>query len=109
MNSQLTLTPAEAKPSGALLRTADPAPSTTSRTRRWLAGATLVTVGLVAGSSATYAFTTTANDVNPGVPAGFGAPPVGGGELGTLPEGPRSSGDGTSQGQDDGALDGETT
>ena len=109
MNSQLTLTPVDPKPSGALLRTADAAPSTITRTRRWLAGATLVTVGLVAGGSATYAFTTTMNDVNPGGPAGFGAPPVGGGELGTLPEGPRSGGDGTSQAQDDGAVDSETT
>ncbi|WP_375426607.1 hypothetical protein [uncultured Friedmanniella sp.] len=32
------------------------------RTRRWLAGATLVTVGLAAGGGVTYAFTATNND-----------------------------------------------
>ena len=42
-----------------------PTPGTTPshwRSRRWLAGATLVTVGLAAGGGVTYAFTATNND-----------------------------------------------
>lgn len=61
------------------------------RARRWLVGATLVTVGLAAGGGATYAFTATNNDgarngtsvLGYGPPAGApsgrpaGAPPGG--------------------------------
>ncbi len=45
------------------------------RSRRWLAGATLVTLGLAAGGGATYAFTATNNDGSRiRTSAGYGAP-----------------------------------
>lgn len=76
------------------------------RTRRWLAGATLVTVGLVAGSGATYAFTATNSDGGgTGAMAGYGAPAGGrgGGPMGAPPGGT----DGTQSGTD--GTQGSTT
>ena len=53
-----------------------PAPSVPGRTRRWLAGAMLVTVGLAAGGGATWALTSSAAGDVPGVTSGVGAPPL---------------------------------
>ncbi len=62
----------QSEPDGA---TPAPPPMTTlpaERTRRWLAGAMLVTVGLVAGSGATYAFTSSPTGDAPGAVSGYG-------------------------------------
>lgn len=105
MNPQPTFLPIDPRPAGV---TAEP-PRTTapSRTKRWLAGATLVTVGLVAGGGAVYTLTSTPNDADPGVRSGFGTSPAAG-PLGTLPDSARP-GEGTSQDQSDGSTDGEAT
>ena len=70
---------------------------TPGRARRWLVGATLVTVGLVAGSGATYAVTAPGNSGLPDAVAGYTAPagnPRGGGPLGTPPQSGGSTTDG---------------
>jgi hypothetical protein len=57
---------------------------TSGKARRWLAGAMLVTVGLVAGGGATYAFTSNPTSDVPGTTSGYGpggfagGPPPGG-------------------------------
>ncbi|SDR74139.1 hypothetical protein SAMN04488543_0284 [Friedmanniella luteola] len=78
------------RPAGAAAATEDRAtpPGGGTKARRWLAGAMLVTVGLVAGSGATYAFTsdpaTTGTGQNQGRGMrGYGFP--GGGPMGTAP------------------------
>ena len=85
-----------------------------SKARRWLAGAMLVTVGLVAGGGTTYAFTTNPSSDLPSTVAGYaraghggpvGAPPEGLGED-TLPD-PQQ--DGTGSGAAGGTTDGEAT
>ena len=88
-------------------RTAErPLPTTTEtveptpgKTRRWLAGAMLVTVGLVAGSGATYAFTSNPTSDVPGTTSGYG-----GGGFGGPPPGGAGPGNGVlpdQQGQSD--------
>src|SRR3954447_10640954 len=70
-------------------------PSTSGRARRWLAGAMLVTVGLVAGSGATYAFTSSPTNGTPGTTAGYGRGGFGGGPRGGLPPGGLDQGEGS--------------
>lgn len=69
-----------------------PAPAP-GKAKRWLAGAMLVTVGLVAGSGATYAVTAHPTSEVPGYGYGrdgYGGPPPGSGG---------SDGDGTTDGE----------
>ena len=83
------------------------ATASSSRAKRWLAGAMLVTVGLVAGGGTTYAFTANPTGDVPSTVAGYGrggpggAPPGDFGD-GTLP-GPQQGSTGS------GTTDGETT
>ena len=88
--------------------------SSSSKARRWLAGAMLVTVGLVAGGGTTYAFTTNPSSDLPSTVAGYaraghggpvGAPPEGLGED-TLPD-PQQ--DGTGSGAAGSTTGGEPT
>jgi hypothetical protein len=98
---------------------APPLPATTGTTveptsgkaRRWLAGAMLVTVGLVAGSGATYAFTSTPTSNVPGTTSGYGRGGFGGGPAGDPPPGGFGQSNGTlpDQGQADGGSTAPST
>jgi hypothetical protein len=77
---------------------------TSGKARRWLAGAMLVTVGLVAGSGTTYAFTSNPTSNAPGTTSGYGRGGFGGGQLGGPPPGGFGQSNGTvpdQQGQSD--------
>jgi hypothetical protein len=94
MTEQQPPYPAEDQPTAPVAGTAVAEEPTSSNARRWLAGAMLVTVGLVAGSGATYAFTSNPTSSVPGTTSGYGrggfagGPPPGGfgQEQGRLPE-----------------------
>jgi hypothetical protein len=68
---------------------------TSGKARRWLAGAMLVTVGLVAGSGATYAFTSNPTSNVPGTTSGYGRGGFGGGPAGGPPPGGFGQSNGT--------------
>jgi hypothetical protein len=84
---------------------------TSGKARHWLAGAMLVTVGLVAGSGATYAFTSTPTSNVPGTTSGYGRGGFGGGPAGDpLPGGlGQSNGTLLDQGQADGGSTAPST
>jgi hypothetical protein len=71
--------------------------ATSGKARRWLAGAMLVTVGLVAGSGTTYAFTSNPTSNVPGTTSGYGRGGPGGfGQSnGTVPDQQGQSDQGT--------------
>src|SRR4051812_47879501 len=88
MTEQQNAYPSEGQPVGASTTTETTRQAeqpTSVRARRWLAGAMLVTVGLVAGSGATYAFTSSPTSTTPGTTVGYGHGGFGGGPLGALP------------------------
>jgi hypothetical protein len=75
----------------------------TGKAKRWLAGAMLVTVGLVTGGGATYALTSTPTSEVPGTMSGYGGP-MGG------PPGGFGQSDGTAPDQQQGTTtDGTST
>ena len=77
----------------------------TGRTRRWLAGAMLVTVGLVAGGGTTYAFTSNPTSDLPGTVSGYGR---GAGPMGNPGDGSGPA-DGAQPDQESGSTDQGTT
>ena len=92
--------PSSAPPAApaAVATTETPAPG---RTKRWLAGAMLVTVGLVAGSGTTYAFTSNPTSELPGSVSGYGR---GAGPLGAPRDGAGPA-EGTQPDQETGSTD----
>jgi len=107
MTEQQTPYPSEDQPAAAstVLGTTETSEAPTpGKARRWLAGAMLVTVGLVAGSGTTYAFTSNPTSNAPGTTSGYGRGGFGGGPMGGPPGG-FGQGEGTLPDQQQGQTD----
>jgi hypothetical protein len=112
MTEQQNAYPSEGQPVAASTATETTGPAeqpTSVRARRWLAGAMLVTVGLVAGSGATYAFTSSPTSTTPGTTMGYGHDRFGAGPRGALPPAGPGEGEASPPDQPQGQMDQGTT
>src|SRR3954466_3116306 len=112
MTEQQNAYPSEGQPVGGSTATETTGPAeqpTSVRARRWLAGAMLVSVGLVAGSGATYAFTSSPTSTTPGITMGYGHDGFGGGPGGALPSAGPGDGELSAPDQPQGQTEQATT